>query len=135
MRQRLDDDPGELEIILFFIIRRILGRSSEDLVDEIGSFIRQDQPKNYPWPGNIRELEQCVRQFLLRRDYKWQNEAGESVMPLSAAIDQGELTAQHLLAHYCNRLYKKLGTYEAVARVTDLDRRTVRKHITQFRQS
>ncbi len=134
LRQRLDDDPGELEIILSFIIRRILGRSSEDLVDEIGSFIRHNQPKNYPWPGNIRELEQCVRQILLRRDYKWQNAAEESVMPLSAAIDQGELTAHHLLAYYCNRLYKKLGTYKAVARVTDLDRRTVRKYIAQLRQ-
>jgi transcriptional regulator with PAS, ATPase and Fis domain len=135
LRQRLDDDPDELEIILTFIIRRILGRPSEDLVDEIGSFIHQNQPRNYPWPGNIRELEQCVRQILLRQDYKWQYAAEESATPLGVAIDQGELTAQHLLAHYCNRLYKKLGTYEAVARVTDLDRRTVRKYIAQLRQS
>ena len=91
--------------------------------------------KRYSWPGNIRELEQCVRQILLRREYKWQNAADESVMPLSAAIDHGEITAQRLLALYCKMLYNKLGTYEAVARVADLDRRTVRKHIAQLRQS
>ena len=112
-----------------------MGRPSEDLVDEIGSFIHQNQPRNYPWPGNIRELEQCVRQILLRQDYKWQYAAEESATPLGVAIDKGELTAHQLLAHYCNRLYKKLGTYEAVARVTDLDRRTVRKYIAQLRQS
>ena len=135
LRQRLDENPDELEIILSFIIRRILGRTSEELVNELGVFIRLNQPSNYPWPGNIRELEQCVRQILLRQDYKWQNVVEEGTTPLSIAIDQGELTAQHLLGHYCNRLYQNLGTYEAVAKVTNLDRRTVSKYITELEKS
>jgi hypothetical protein len=34
-----------------------------------------------------------------------------------------------LLGGYCKRLYDDLGTYEAVARVTGLDRRTVNRHV------
>jgi sigma-54 dependent transcriptional regulator, flagellar regulatory protein len=34
-----------------------------------------------------------------------------------------------VLAGYCRRLYDRLGTYEAVARVTGLDRRTAKRHI------
>lgn len=47
---------------------------------------------------------------------------------------EGTLTAQQLLGIYCRRLYENLGTYEAVAGVTNLDRRTVRKYIAQFKQ-
>jgi DNA invertase Pin-like site-specific DNA recombinase len=39
------------------------------------------------------------------------------------------LTASQLLSHYCTRLYQQLGTYKAVARLTELDRRTVKKYI------
>ena len=44
-------------------------------------------------------------------------------------IDTGDLTAQELLSSYCKLLYNKYGTYEEIARRTNLDRRTVKKHI------
>jgi hypothetical protein len=34
-----------------------------------------------------------------------------------------------LLAGYCQLLYERVGTYEAVARRTHLDRRTVKKYV------
>jgi len=48
---------------------------------------------------------------------------------LTRQIQEGRLSAQDLLIHYCTRLYEKHGTYEAVARIAGLDRRTVKKYI------
>ena len=131
LRQRIDEDPGEIRVILDFILERILGQVSGALLDEIGSYIIDNQPEDYPWPGNIRELEQCARQILLHRTYTWQSQVARDTDPLLEGIGQGSLTARQLLAHYCRRLHEKLGTYEAVANATGLDRRTVKKHIQQ----
>jgi len=43
----------------------------------------------------------------------------------------GETTAQHLLQNYCKFLYERHGSYEAVARIAHLDRRTVKKYIVE----
>jgi len=45
------------------------------------------------------------------------------------AKDLGEISAQRLLQNYCQSLYECHGSYEAVARITQLDRRTVKKYI------
>jgi transcriptional regulator of acetoin/glycerol metabolism len=133
LKQRLDENPGEIRLILEFTIKRILGRSSDDLVDKVSSYILKNQPPNYSWPGNIRELEQCTRQILLRQSYNWQDD-DEKKHILDLLTNQAPLTAQQLLSQYCIRLYNTYGTYEAVAKITDLDRRTVRKHIVQLKQ-
>ena len=134
LRRRLYEHPDEIFVILSFIIKRILGRSSQELVQEIGEYILTNQPEDYPWPGNVRELEQCVRQILLHWNYTWQQSPEEPVEDLGAAIENQNLTAQQLLAHYCHSLYTKLGTYEAVGQVTELDRRTVKKYVVQHQQ-
>lgn len=47
----------------------------------------------------------------------------------SALLGQENLTAQQQLVRSCRLLYQKLGTYEAVAKRMDMDRRTVKKYI------
>ncbi|GAI44896.1 unnamed protein product, partial [marine sediment metagenome] len=90
--------------------------------------------KDYHWPGNVRELAQCIRRVIIKRDY-----AGDTtIAPLDLRtklfgdIDSGTLRAQELLAAYCTILYQKHGTYEQVAQLTGLDRRTVKKHIQSY---
>jgi hypothetical protein len=93
--------------------------------------IRQAVGADYPWPGNVRELEQATRRILLTGDYTG------SVSPKSvglreqlvAGIEAGTLNADALLAGYCQVLYEREGTYEAVARRTNLDRRTVKSYL------
>jgi transcriptional regulator of acetoin/glycerol metabolism len=133
LKQRLDENPDEIKVILDFTVKRILGRQSIDLVDKISTLISENQPPGYRWPGNIRELEQCARQILLRQSYNWQNN-DEERQEMALLAEREILTAQELLSRYCSNLYMKQGTYEAVARITDLDRRTVRKYIGQLKK-
>ncbi|NNF47653.1 MAG: sigma-54-dependent Fis family transcriptional regulator [Desulfofustis sp.] len=129
LRQRVREHPAEITILLSFIIERIVGRQSPELVEKIGQLIVEQQPDHYRWPGNIRELEQCVRQILLNGVYNWQQIDDPEHSELAERIEQGTLSANQLLSTYCSRLYAQLGTYEAVAKVTQLDRRTVKKYI------
>ena len=50
---------------------------------------------------------------------------------LTAGIETETLDADALLAGYCALLYENTGNYEAVARQTNLDRRTVKKYVKQ----
>lgn len=79
----------------------------------------------------MRELEQAVRRILLSGRYE--GEIGEQAPELKDAfidgIAKGRMTAQEVLAGYCNILYKQHGTFEQVARITGLDRRTAKKYV------
>ena len=81
----------------------------------------------------MRELEQCVRRILLSRSYtpELPDETNDPDRRLAQEMMAGRLDAQSLLSGYCCLLYRRLGTYEAVARSTALDRRTVKKYIQE----
>jgi len=131
LRQRLEEHEGELTEILHITIQRILGSQDQKIITKVKNYIKKNQPVHYPWPGNIRELEQCARRILLNDGYQWQStEDASEKDPFIDNIKNGKLTANQLLSHYCTRLYHQRGTYEAVARQTELDRRTVKKYIT-----
>ena len=131
LRRRLRENPREIHVLLSFIIERIVGSKSPELTEQIGQIISTQQPEGYSWPGNIRELEQCVRQILLKGIYHWQQEGGTNYDVLADLMERGSLSASQLLATYCRTLYNRLGTYEAVAKLIQLDRRTVKKYIVQ----
>ncbi len=131
LHRRLTENEEEIDIILSFIVRRILQQPSTGLVKKIKAYLQKNQPKGYTWPGNVRELEQCVRSVLLKNRYRWHQLTRSIGNSDQAPIGSNEetLTAQGLLSDYCRALYLRLGSYEAVAKVTRLDRRTVKKHI------
>ncbi len=131
LRRRLAEDPGEIDEILTFIINRILGQVSTEIMRMVKNFLSSNQPKDYAWPGNVRELEQCVRRVLLKNTYDWPRPepSGNAIAVITKRIESGTITAQEMLSDYCRYLYDRLGTYEAVAKTTQLDRRTVKKHI------
>jgi DNA-binding NtrC family response regulator len=136
LHQRLDENPAELDDLLSFTVERMVGKPYPELVAMVREVIDQHLGPQYAWPGNVRELEQCVRRVLLRRDY-----AAERARPhadlkerLTAGLTDGTLDSRQLLSGYCYYLYGQLGTYEAVARQIRLDRRTVKKYVTEWRR-
>jgi len=133
LRQRLQEDPGELDELLDHVIQRLTGQQSKTLVTEIRSVFNKSLGDNYPWSGNVRELEQAVRRILLTKQYEGDHmviTAPDAQARLIAGIEGGTLDAEALLSAYCTLLYQRHGTYEEVAHRTHLDRRTVKKYIT-----
>ena len=131
LRQRLQEEPRELEVLVTGILTRMIGPEGKSLVGLVCESIQRDLGPRYPWGGNVRELEQAVRRIILTRHYVGDSRAisGGLHEQLVAGIEAGTTDAQTLLAGYCSLLYRRYGTYEEVARRTGLDRRTVKKYI------
>ncbi len=49
---------------------RLLPNDADGLADEVIRAIDRDLGPGYPWLGNFRELEQCVRNVLARGEYR-----------------------------------------------------------------
>jgi transcriptional regulator with PAS, ATPase and Fis domain len=131
LRQRVQEDRGELDSLLSYLIDRMTGNPAGEVVAMVREALESDLGKDYHWPGNVRELEQAVRRILITRHYR-----GDSRTPtpdlrerLIRGIDTGTLDAHAVVGSYCSLLYKKYFTYEEVARRTGLDRRTVKKYV------
>lgn len=136
--ERIKEKPSELDELLDFTIQKMTGTHSEKLILKVKRIIDRQLGENYRWPGNVRELEQCVRSVLLRRDYRGKSRDDEETTSLTQELIQGILNRNipvpSLVSGYCSLLYDKLGTYEKVAKLTGLDRRTIKKHITNFKR-
>jgi DNA-binding NtrC family response regulator len=136
LRDRIQEDPSELDTLLEFTVERMTGYKSVNLIDRVKRVITKHLGEDYRWPGNVRELEQCVRSVLLRRSY--QGEALNTEPPanitehLVAGIQNKNIDISSLISGYCTMLYEHSGTYEKVAKKTGLDRRTIKKHIDNY---
>lgn len=103
--------------------------------EHIAQTIIRDVTHEYAWPGNLHELAHAIAQVELLGSYHLSQEQrrthGESVnaQALATSLACGEISIKELTEGYCLMLYEQLGTYEAVAARTGLDRRTVKKYI------
>jgi transcriptional regulator with GAF, ATPase, and Fis domain len=131
LREQLDDQPSDLDWLALHIARRLAGDSGEQLAAEATSWIRNNLPADYPWPGNIRELEQCLSNVMVRGEYRPQPVATHTP-PLPLWLQQaaaGELTLAQLQQAYCTATWHRLGTYESAVQHLAVDRRTVKAHV------
>jgi len=131
LQKRIEENPHELDELVAHTVEQITGSQSEQLTQTVLDVIRTKLGPDYPWPGNVRELAQCVRRIIIKRDYQGQIAPAsyDAKAALMAGIESGTFDADQLLGKYCTLLYEKYGTYEEVARITKLDRRTVKKYI------
>ena len=79
----------------------------------------------YEWPGNYRELEQCVRNILIRNEYQTSRlPKTRETRDIFGDAREGAVTANDLLSRYCTLVYSQTGSYEETARKLEIDRRT-----------
>ena len=134
LHEQVNDQPEVLYSLIHFLAGRLLNEASECEINlisnEVHSFIKQKLPADYRWPGNIRELDQCVRSVLLRQAYSPPSTKPIAVRPqwLERA-EKGNLSADELLNAYCGHVYAIQGGYEPAGRVLGLDRRTVKSRV------
>jgi DNA-binding NtrC family response regulator len=130
LRVRLSESSGELAHLLGHLVARIVGEPSPELTREIHEVILRDLGAGYGFPGNVRELEQCVRRVLLTGTCGPAIAAASSGRPMLAQLlAETTLPAEELVQRYCAELYARSQSYVEVARITGLDRRTVKKHV------
>jgi transcriptional regulator with AAA-type ATPase domain len=130
LEQQLSDSPQMLRELVIYMARKVAGAEAEELAAEAVTWVEKNLGSSYSWPGNYRELEQCVRNVLIRRDYKPSAPAvRDPEDELADAFRSGRLTAEQLLCRYCAHIYRETGSYEETARRLQLDRRTVKAKV------
>lgn len=138
LRAILSDQPSELPFLVRHICRNVAGDSEADsLASEAVEKITGYYPADYAWPGNFRELEQCVRNILVHGECP----PPQSVLPHSAqslstdlalqSLASTDWTATTLLSAYAQAVFKQCGQIEETARRLNLDRRTVKKYLSE----
>ncbi|MCM2358257.1 MAG: sigma 54-interacting transcriptional regulator [Geobacteraceae bacterium] len=132
LRQRLREEPAELELLLGSILTRLTGETGSREQQLVRRVLERDLGRDYPWPGNVRELEQAVKRIILTGHYQGLEPGGrdqDEAELFARGVRDGAFDAEGLLAGYCAMLYRRLGTYEEVARRARLDRRTVKRYV------
>ncbi|MFM8224263.1 MAG: sigma 54-interacting transcriptional regulator, partial [Planctomycetaceae bacterium] len=137
LASQLRDNPAVLEQLAEHLARRLVPGEAQLLAGEVVAFVRREIPRDYSWPGNIRELEQCVRNVLICGRYVPQPAAEHSppgtwppeIEGVARQFARLELTADELLRKYCQHAYRQTGSFERSARLLQLDRRTVRAKV------
>ena len=87
LRQRIREDPGEMDDLLGFTVTRMVGKASPELVAMVREVIDSRLGADYPWPGNVRELEQCVRRVILKREYSGHQVDAAAGAPGEAGVE------------------------------------------------
>ncbi len=128
LREILSGDGEEMHYLVHYIASKVAGEEEADgLTREVCDWIAANLGSDYTWPGNFRELEQCVRSILVHSEYH-----AECLRPLPSfaeQLDAAQWTAAEVLRQYATRVYAKTRNYEQTARILELDSRTVKKYI------
>jgi transcriptional regulator with AAA-type ATPase domain len=129
--EQVAGSPRELRSLILFIARRVAGDAEgEAVAEEVHEWIAEHIAEDYAWPGNFRELEQCVRNVLIRREYHPpQPTTNSPAERLVEDLQAGRMTADELLRRYCALVYSQTHNYEETARRLGLDRRTVKSKV------
>ena len=96
---------------------------------------------SYDWPGNIRELEQCVRNVMIRKSYTPSSRIPAqiaNVVPdyslrsaeaFVRSLLAGEMTLDDVSAHYVSMVYAQAGRYDIASQKLGVDWRTVKDKV------
>lgn len=131
LARQLQSDPGQL---LFFGERFAMKQlSNPDAAHEIAcdtaAWVDSNLGQDYPWPGNFRELEQCVWNVMIRKSYRPLRTKSTEAEPLINKLVRQQVPASDILAAYCLEIYQKTGSYAATAKIIKLDQRTVKRNV------
>lgn len=131
LRDQLNDAPGDLPTMTRHVAHRMLGPDeAEPFTREAVAWIGKNLGDDYAWPGNFRELEQCLRSLILRGAYRPAGPLARAVSDdWNTIIESSALTAEQLLRRYTRLVHAQAGTVEETARRLDLDRRTVKARL------
>ncbi len=155
LAEQLADRPEDLPELVRFIASEVLvkreeasngpdfgtdgelSREVEQLTAEVVTWIERELGRDYGWPGNFRELGQCVRNVMIRGSYHPATTSRKRsglgpVDELLQQIREVELTADELLGRYYALAYDRSdGNHAAAGRRLGVDWRVVKRQLDQ----
>jgi transcriptional regulator with AAA-type ATPase domain len=138
LREQLGHTPHDLPNFVRFIANQLLPELEEEaekLTQQCVSWIDTELGPDYTWPGNIRELEQCVRSIMIRGTYsptrrgRRTNGPPSALQEFLADVQAGRLQREELLKTYFSLVYSQCGSYRAASRRLGTDWRTVQRMV------
>ena len=135
LAQQLAEAPEDLELFVRFIAHTLLpnlNTESGRLAEQTLTWIKTKLGIGYPWPGNIRELEQCVRSILIRGTYaplrSGTKPSSDTTLNLFLnSIQEMKLGRDELIRAYVSLVYSKTRNFREAGRVLGIDWRTVKQ--------
>jgi transcriptional regulator with GAF, ATPase, and Fis domain len=70
LKQRLQENPADLELLILHILGKFTEQSPAQLVGQIIEQMHEHVGHGYDWPGNLLELEQIVKRILMVSHYE-----------------------------------------------------------------
>ena len=135
LREQLDDSPGDLRAMARFVVDRMVERPGEarSVTAMVVEALKDSPGENYAWPGNFRELEQAVRNVVIRGHYEPRPTPAATQAEPEAELIQllrdRPWTADELLNAACTVAYAQCESYVAAGERLGLDRRTVKARV------
>lgn len=135
--QLCESPEGLVNFVRFIAGQLLVGMEdqAEILTTRVVAWIQDHLGPDYPWPGNIRELEQCVANIMIRGQYspasridREKAERQSWVERFLADVEAGRLSIEELTDSYCRLALAKCGGFQAAAKRLGVDRRTVQRH-------
>ncbi len=128
LREILNDKPAQLDESVIYLANKFVGEDeSAKLAEEVIYVINNQLGRDYSWPGNYRELEQCVRNVMIQGIYD--PERAENEIDYLEKAREGKLNLMQLSSKYTNQIYQQTKNFEETARRLEVDRRTVKKYV------
>ncbi len=134
LREQLAASPEDLASLIQVIVADLVGgQDVASATAEVMGWIESSLGIDYAWPGNFRELEQCVRNVLIRGSYEPAATpaagAATTTADFASEVAEMKLDAESLLSRYATLVYFRTGSYLGAAKTLGLDRRTVKAKI------
>ncbi len=131
LQAQVAGDVDELAHLVRVLVQRNLGSTDSAHFEEVMRGIEQGVGCDYSWPGNIGELEQCVRNLLIHGHYLPPAAPAQTgaLDPLFHEMRNVEASLDQVVSAYTTWVYKQQGSYARAAVTLGIDRRTVAKHI------
>jgi transcriptional regulator with GAF, ATPase, and Fis domain len=138
LRQQLVESPEDLEMLVSLMTREVIKGDPEEadgLTREVVDWIRQHLGENYDWPGNFRELSQCIRNVMIRGYYTPSPRCDSGVpdnprRQLAEAVANAEWSLPEVVRHYQSLVYALEGTYESAGQRLGINWRTVKDKVS-----
>lgn len=140
LAEQLANRPNDLPDLIRIIVKRVTTADVDEIAGEVEAWIERHLGARYAWPGNFRELEQCVWNVMIRNEYHPARPPtpDDPIRALGESVMRGSLTADELERQYYSLVFAQTNNYQEAARHLGRNWQTVKNKtdhalVRQFR--